>query len=117
MLNLLRFRDVADYTGHPELAPEEPISGAEAYVRYMAHAEPFVREAGGEVVFFGHGGAFLIGPRDRGWDAVLLVRQASAGSFLGFARNRAYLAGIGHRSAALVDSRLMPMVERDPVAA
>ena len=27
MLNLLRFRDVADYSAHPELAPSAPISG------------------------------------------------------------------------------------------
>jgi hypothetical protein len=112
MLNLLRFREVADYSADPELAPGSPISGADAYARYIAHAAPFVSEAGGEVVFLGDGGSFLIGPRDRGWDAVLLVRQASARSFLSFASNQAYLAGIGHRTAALADSRLMPMVER-----
>jgi hypothetical protein len=31
MLNLLRFRDVADYSANPELMPSHPISGAEAY--------------------------------------------------------------------------------------
>ena len=31
MLNLLRFRDVADYDGQPELSPPQPISGAAAY--------------------------------------------------------------------------------------
>jgi hypothetical protein len=30
MLNLLRFRTVADYSGFPDLAPAAPISGAEA---------------------------------------------------------------------------------------
>ena len=33
MLNLLRFRANADYSGHPELAPDDPISGAEAFDR------------------------------------------------------------------------------------
>lgn len=112
MLNLLRFREVADYSANPELAPEQPISGREAYDRYAAHAEPFVKESGGEVLFFGDGRPFLIGPSDHHWDAVLLVRQKSAQSFLGFASNEAYLAGIGHRTAALEDSRLMPMIER-----
>ncbi len=60
MLNLLRFRDVADYTANPELTPEVPISGAEAFNRYIEHTLPFLRENGGEVVFLGDGGEFLI---------------------------------------------------------
>ena len=35
MLNLLRFRDVADYSANPELMPEQPITGAEAYQKYI----------------------------------------------------------------------------------
>lgn len=31
MLNLLRFRKVANYCANPDLAPSEPISGAAAY--------------------------------------------------------------------------------------
>ena len=31
MLNLLRFRDTADYSDSPELMPKEPISGKQAY--------------------------------------------------------------------------------------
>ena len=31
MLNLLRFRKIADYSAAPELAPGRPISGAAAY--------------------------------------------------------------------------------------
>ena len=30
MLNLLRFRAVADYSADPDLAPAQPVSGAEA---------------------------------------------------------------------------------------
>jgi hypothetical protein len=33
MLNLLRFREVADYSASPELAPAAPISGAQAFDR------------------------------------------------------------------------------------
>lgn len=61
MLNLLRFREVADYSGCSELAPAEPISGRCAYEAYIRHT---------------------------------------------------YLAGIGHRAAALEDSRLLPIVEQ-----
>lgn len=109
MLNLLRFREEADYSGSPELAPEAPISGSKAYQRYMEHTLPFLQAAGGEVLFMGKGSSFLIGPSDEKWDAVLLVKQKSKESFLAFAQNEGYLKGIGHRTAALADSRLMPM--------
>lgn len=117
MLNLLRFRAVADYSRHPELAPETPISGAEAYRRYVEHSRPFLERSGGEVIFLGQGGAFLIGPENERWDAAMLVRQRSLADFLAFASNGDYLAGMGHRVAALEDSRLLPLVEGDPAPA
>ena len=111
MLNLLRFRDVADYSASPELAPPSPISGAEAYQHYIDHTLPFLAESGGEVLFYGQGGPFLIGPPDETWDAAILVRQKSVEDFIAFASNADYLAGMGHRVAALADSRLLPLVE------
>jgi hypothetical protein len=113
MLNLLRFREVADYSAHPELAPSAPIGGAEAFRRYIAHTLPHLTATGGQLTFFGRGGAFLIGPAEERWDAVMLVRQQSVQAFLSFATNEAYLAGLGHRTAALEDSRLLP-VEEEP---
>ena len=114
MLNLLRFRSIADYSATPELAPSTPITGEEAYRLYVAHTLPHLRESGGELLFFGRGGEFLIGPSEERWDAVMLVRQASLASFMAFASNQAYLSGIGHRIAALEDSRLLPIVEGQP---
>jgi hypothetical protein len=35
MLNLLRFRAVADYSTFPDIAPAAPIGGAEAYDRFL----------------------------------------------------------------------------------
>jgi hypothetical protein len=46
---------------------------------------------------------------------VMLVRQSSVQSFLAFASNQEYLAGIGHRVAALSDSRILPLTQRDPL--
>jgi hypothetical protein len=54
--------------------------------------------------FFGTGGHSFVGPDDERWDLVMLIRQASVDDFLAFASNDAYLAGIGHRTAALEDS-------------
>lgn len=109
MLNLLRFRDVADYSASPELAPETAITGAEAFDRYVRHTLPFLRENGGELLFLGAGGRFLIGPDHETWDLAMLVRQSSVEAFLAFERHEGYLAGIGHRTAALEDARLLPV--------
>lgn len=111
MLNLLRFRPVADYSATPELSPKSPISGEEAYGLYFEHTLPYLRASGGEVVFYGRGGDFLIGPTNERWDAAMLVRQSNIASFMAFASNQGYLSGIGHRTAALEDSRLLPLVE------
>jgi hypothetical protein len=111
MLNLLRFRAVADYSATPEIAPAAPISGAAAYQRYIAHTLPYLHASGGEMRFLGRGGAWLIGPTDERWDAAMLIRQHSVEEFMAFASHREYVAGIGHRLAALEDSRLLPLEE------
>ena len=89
----------------------QPISGAEAYQKYIDHTLPFLKKSGGDLVFLGKGGNFLIGPREERWDLVMLVRQKSLSDFIAFSSNQEYLAGIGHRTAALEDSRLLPLVE------
>lgn len=109
MLNLLRFKTVADYSEHPQLAPADPISGREAYLRYIQHTQPFLERSGGEILYTGSGGSFFVGPTAECWDMVMLVRQKSVSDFLQFATNQDYLAGLGHRSAALQDSRLLPL--------
>ena len=111
MLNLLRFRDTADYSAAPGLRPGSAISGEEAYRLYMEHTLPYLKASGGEILFYGRGGDFFIGPDNERWDAAMLVRQSSVASFLAFASNPDYLAGIGHRTAALEDSRLLPLTD------
>lgn len=116
MLNLLRFREVADYSTFADLAPTLPITGEQAYFLYMKHTMPFLTASGGELLFYGKATSFLIGPTDERWDAVMLIRQSSVQSFLAFAQNQEYLAGMGHRVAALSDSRLLPVVQTDPLS-
>jgi len=109
MLNLLRFHEIADYSTSPELRPSHPISGADAFQRYIEHTLPFLRDSGGQLLFLGAGGPLLIGPEVERWDLAMLVRQRSVEAFLAFASNVQYLAGLGHRTAALEDSRLLPL--------
>lgn len=111
IVNLLRFRAVADYSTAPHMAPPEPMSGEAAYGLYIRHTLPILEHSGGSVMFLGRGGNFLIGPADERWDAALIVRQASMEAFMAFASNAEYLAGIPHRTAALEDSRLLPLEE------
>lgn len=113
MLNLLRFRAEADYSALQHLQPNSPISGQEAYEIYMDHTRPFLEEIGSEVLFYGRASHFLIGPADQRWDAVLLVKHPGVKAFLSFAQNKDYLAGAGHRTAALADSRLLPIDQVD----
>ncbi|MEO8173642.1 MAG: hypothetical protein ABI581_11185 [Sediminibacterium sp.] len=111
MLNLLRFKEKADYKDTPELSPSTSVTGEMAYQLYIQHTLPFLKQTGGEILFFGKGGNFLIGPGNEIWDAVMLIRQTSVDSFITFASHPEYLQGIGHRTAALNDSRLLPLVE------
>ncbi len=112
MLNLLRFRKTADYSEYPELCPETPISGREAFQRYIDHTTPYLEASGGSLLFLGEGGRFFIGPPGEQWDAVMLVKQSSLSSFFDFASDPGYLSGLGHRAAAITDSRLLPIEER-----
>jgi hypothetical protein len=113
MLNLLRYRAVADYSATPQLAPPMPITGEAAYRLYMDHTMPYLEKSGGKLLFFGRGGGFLIGPSNERWDAAMLVQQSSLASFMAFASNAEYLGGMGHRTAALEDSRLLPLEENN----
>ena len=112
MLNLLRFREFADYSETPDLAPLLAISGKEAYQLYMKHTIPHLLKSGGEVLFLGEGGAFLVGPENEKWDEVMLIKQNSVEDFMAFASNQEYMKGLGHRTAALEDSRLLPLIEK-----
>lgn len=63
-------------------------------------------------LFFGTGGHNFVGPVSERWDLVMLINQSSISDFFAFASNEEYLAGVGHRTAALEDSRLLPLVAR-----
>lgn len=109
MLNLLRFREIADYSAFPEQAPIMSISGKEAFQLYIDHTLPFLQATGGDILLLAKAGEFFIGPSDEYWDAVMLVKQKSIASFMSFAENQECMKGNLHRTAALLDSRLLPM--------
>ncbi|MEZ6001598.1 DUF1330 domain-containing protein [Hyphomonas sp.] len=114
MLNLIRLRTVADYSDFPDLAPENPVSGRAAYDLYIEHTLPYLEKSGGRLDFLAEGGSWLIGPEDERWDLALLVRQKDMETFFGFEQDPDYMKILGHRTAAVEDSRLLPLAERPP---
>jgi uncharacterized protein (DUF1330 family) len=105
MLNMLRFRDHAQY---PEGSGHAPCSGREAYQRYGAIAVEHVRAVGGKPLYRGTAHPAIIGPEDELWHEILLVQYPSPEAFLKMVANPDYLACSVHRTAALEDSRLIP---------
>jgi uncharacterized protein (DUF1330 family) len=100
MLNLLRFKESAD-------GIDEGVSGAEAYARYSAAAEPFLKAVGGRLLEAIQPHQSVIGPAELEWDLVLLVEYPSRAKFIEMATNPEYLKIHAHREAALADSRLI----------
>lgn len=111
MLNLLKFREKADYSQAKHLAPSSSISGKEAYQIYINHVKPLLLKVGAEIIYFGKGGRFVIGPKDEVWDAVIMIKHQSVEKFMAFARDEDYVKIAGHRGAALADSRLLPSTQ------
>lgn len=104
MLNLLRFRDQAEY---PDGFDAEPCTGAEAYGRYSEAVQPFLEGVGGRPVWAGTPRTAVIAPEGESWDGCFLVRYPSRQAFVNMATNPDYLAIAVHRTAALADSRLI----------
>jgi uncharacterized protein (DUF1330 family) len=103
MLNLLRFKDVAD-----GVDAAEEISGMEAYARYAEATASHLERVGGHVVWAGSCDDALIGPAEREWDVAAVVRYPSRPAFLQMISDPGYLEIAQHRSAGLADSRLVP---------
>jgi uncharacterized protein (DUF1330 family) len=104
MINLLRYRDRAEY---PEGFEAEPCSGREAYGRYGEVALQRVASVGGRIVWMGAVAASVIAPEGEQWDDAVLVEYPTPRAFLDMVAQPEYLAAAPHRTAALSDSRLI----------
>ncbi len=113
MLNLLRYREQAEY-GDQRV---EPISGREVY--YQRYVPAFGKLAsavpGVKVLFLGAVQAGLvIGPEEI-WDEVVLVEYPSMEAFQSIVESGDYHAEADpHRRAALKDWRLIAMSKMTP---
>ncbi len=105
MLNLLKFAKTADdATGK---------TGAESYATYGEKMREIMAERGIELLWRGRADFVVIGDDDAdGWDVVLLVRYPSRKVFLEMAASKEYGEVGEHRTAALIDSRLIACTEQ-----
>lgn len=107
MLNLLRYRDRADYGPGSEL---ERRTGREAYFdRYIpAWTEAVAPFGGASPVWLGTVDARLAGPADEPWHDVALIEYPSFETFVSMLHSEFYAQHADpHRRAALEDWRLL----------
>jgi len=104
MINLLRFRERADYSHG---LAGDPCSGREAYDRYGMAVLPLLQGVGGRIRWRGEAKLVVIGPSGESWDEAILVEYPSRSAFVSMVTSDAYQEISGHRTAALADSRLI----------
>lgn len=109
MLNLLRYREQADYGDRTDVAPS---SGREAYhERYVpAFGKIAARVApdGIRVSWLGSVLARVVGPTDERWDEIAIVEYPNFAAFRRVTESPEYEAQAApHRRAALEDWRLI----------
>ena len=107
MINLLRYRDRAEY---PSGSSAEPCSGRDAYQRYSAAVMPMLIAVGGKALWLGNVKRTVIGPASDRWDDAILVQYPSRKAFLTMVSTSDYQSVAVHRTAALADSRLIATV-------
>ncbi|WP_137787288.1 DUF1330 domain-containing protein [Sphingomonas sp. 3P27F8] len=97
MLNLLKFRERAEY---PD-GSEGHLSGREAYARYGAGVRACLQAVGGEALYAGAITEIMIGAVDELWDMVALARYPSRAAMMAMIQLPEYQAIEKHRIAGL----------------
>ena len=106
MLNLLRFKARAD-------APDEGVSGEEAYRRYAEAMRPFVESRGGRFLWIGRIDSQVIGTGGDEFHMIGLVEYPSREAFVAIATDP-HVQEIGvHRAAGLDGQWLLAATAED----
>lgn len=106
MLNLVKFRDKAQYPADHALAGAG-LTGVQAYRNYGSETARIIARIGATILWRGTFQTTLIGPQDEVWDEVFIARYPSAHAFLAMVTDSAYRAAVIHRQAAVETSRLI----------
>lgn len=106
MLNLLLYRDVAEYPeGHEHAG--KGLSGREAYTEYGRTSGPIFQRVGGSILWRGRFETMVTGPEVREWHDGFIAHYPNAGAFFAMIKDPDYQRAVVNRTAALVDSRLI----------
>lgn len=106
MLNLLRYRDLAEYPqGHEHHG--NGWTGRRAYQEYGATSGPIFRRVGGSIVWRGSFQTMVTGPGDKDWHDGFVAQYPNSAAFFEMIKDPDYQLAVVNRTAALVDSRLM----------
>lgn len=97
MLNLLKFKDKAEYAD----GRESTLSGAEAYSIYGREVQAHIEKVGGTGKFAGNISRLMLGEVEELWDSVALVTYPSRKAMLSMIQNPDYQASAIHRKAGL----------------
>ena len=104
MLNLLKFRKMADY---PD-GRDADISGREAYFRYAVPMTKLVLDAGGTLDFSSDVKALLIGEVDELWDMAAIMTYPSPKTLVEISLTPEFQEIAVHRKAGLEGQLLIP---------
>ena len=94
MVNLLRFKSRAD-------APDEGLSGVDAYQLYGEPMRRLVEERGGRFLFMGRVDSFVIGASDTPFDVVARMEYPSRRAFVEIVNDPRVREIGAHRAAGL----------------
>jgi uncharacterized protein (DUF1330 family) len=113
MLNLVRLRDLADYPqDHPDFGKGK--TGLEAYRAYGRESADIFKRVGGRQIWAGKPQAVVTGPVNEHWDLAFIAFYPTAGAFLAMVTDPDYRLIVAHRTAGVIDSRLIRMEPLEP---
>ena len=97
MINLLKFKDKAEY----EDGRETNLSGKEAYAIYGKEVMKHLKNVGAEWIYSGDVKRLMLGEIEELWDMVALARYPSKKAMFDMITNPEYLESNKHRTAGL----------------
>jgi uncharacterized protein (DUF1330 family) len=113
MLNLVRLRAMAEYSqGHPD--KDKALTGLEAYRAYGLESAPIFKRVGGLQIWAGRPDLVLTGPEGEAWELAFIAAYPSGGAFLEMVTDPLYRIVVQHRTAGVLDSRLIRMAPLEP---
>lgn len=106
MLNLIKFRELADYPeGHVNHG--KGMTGQQAYEVYREGFQRVVANDGAAMIWEAPLDCTVTGPQGE-WDEAFVMGYPNSGLFMAMVKNEEYVRDVlPHRTAAVADSRLI----------